>query len=472
MTALASETNEILGRYRPYPNYLDSGVEWLGELPAHWETRRLKTSLCRNDGGVWGDDFDNDGTIVLRSTEQTVGGDWQIDEPARRSLSATEKAGARLSVGDLLVTKSSGSELHIGKTTIVTPEVEALDCCFSNFMQRVRCKPSVHPWFVYYILNSGIGREQFVFGSNSTTGLANLNGGIIGNLWLGFPSFDEQRAIAAFLDRETARIDELVTEKQRLIELLAEKRTALISHVVTKGINPDAPMKDSGIDWLGQVPDHWRLKKLRFLADGGLENGLFKKKQFFGSGVRLVNVFDVYREDFLIDERTLERVEADAVETRRYAVEPGDIFFVRSSLKLEGVGKSACMLELSEPAVFECHLVRMQPRQNAIRSHFLINFLNSVPATNRLIALANQVTMTTIDQDKFKSLEVPVPPLEEQETIIELLSEQTRTFFALTSSVREAIDKLREYRSALISAAVTGKIDVRELVAEDTPCHQ
>ena len=252
-----------------------------------------------------------------------------------------------------------------------------------------------------------------------------------------------------------------MAKKRRLIELLAEKRTALISHAVIKGLNPDASMKDSGVDWLGQIPNHWSVKKLKFLADGGLENGLFKKKQFFGSGVRLVNVFDVYREDFLIDESTLERVEADAVETRRYAVECGDVFFVRSSLKLEGVGKSACMSKLSEPTVFECHLVRMRPNQNSVLSTFLINLLNSVPATHRLIALANQVTMTTIDQDKFKNLEVPVPPLREQEAIAERLSEHTRTYFALTSSVREAVERLREYRSALISAAVTGKINVR-----------
>src|SRR5690606_23061878 len=99
-----------------YTNMRESGVPWLGRVPTHWTMRRLKTNLSRNDGGVWGEDFDPDGTIVLRSTEQTVGGDWKIDDPARRALSASERAGALLAEGDLVITKSSGSEFHIGKT--------------------------------------------------------------------------------------------------------------------------------------------------------------------------------------------------------------------------------------------------------------------------------------------------------------------------------------------------------------------
>lgn len=168
-------------------------------------------------------------------------------------------------------------------------------------------------------------------------------------------------------------------------------------------------------------------------------------------------MFDVYRGDFSVDESTLERVEADELEARRYAVSPGDIFFVRSSLKLEGVGKSACMLELSEPAVFECHLVRLRPSLTAVLPRFLINFLNSTPATNRLIALANQVTMTTIDQDKFKSLEVPVPPLPEQRAIATFLDRETGRIDELIAKKQRLIELLAEKRTALISHAVTNR---------------
>jgi type I restriction enzyme S subunit len=124
-----------------YPKYKDSGVEWLGEVPAHWSIEPFKRQIERNDGGVWGDDPDGQGdTIVLRSTEQTVDGRWQLDDPAPRKLSETDINGSLLVESDLLMTKSSGSALHIGKTTLVTAEIAVLRCCYSNFMQRVRTR--------------------------------------------------------------------------------------------------------------------------------------------------------------------------------------------------------------------------------------------------------------------------------------------------------------------------------------------
>lgn len=223
--------------WRPYPEYRPSGVAWLGDVPAHWIVRRLKTCLARNDGGVWGDDFDPEGTIVLRSTEQSVGGDWKIEDPARRALSAFERAAALLAEGDLVITKSSGSELHIGKTSIVTAEVAALGCCFSNFMQRLRCDRRTAPGFVHYILNSPIGREQMVYGSNTSTGLANLNGGVFGNIIACWPPLPEQRAIAAFLDRKTWQIDAVAGAIDQAIKRLVEYRQAVISAAVTGKID-------------------------------------------------------------------------------------------------------------------------------------------------------------------------------------------------------------------------------------------
>ena len=141
---------------KEYPAYKDSGVEWLGDVPEEWTVKRLKTVLSRNDGGVWGEDFDDNGIIVLRSTEQTIDGEWCIEEPARRLLSHSEYAASRLRCGDLVVTKSSGSALHIGKTTLVTQEIEELNCCYSNFMQRLRVKSQNLPRFLYYIINGPI----------------------------------------------------------------------------------------------------------------------------------------------------------------------------------------------------------------------------------------------------------------------------------------------------------------------------
>lgn len=236
-----------------YGEYKDSGVEWLGQVPKHWDVYRFKWLIERNDGGVWGDDPDgiND-TIVLRSTEQTVDGCWQIDEPAKRKLTERDRVSALLEVGDLLLTKSSGSALHIGKTTLVDEDVADLGACYSNFMQRLRVRDLLCPKLAWYVLNNGLARVQLDLLSNSTTGLANLNGTIIGELLLAWPPKDEQVAITAFLDRETGKIDALIAEQEKLLRLLAEKRQATLSHAVTKGLNPDAPMKDSGVRGWGR----------------------------------------------------------------------------------------------------------------------------------------------------------------------------------------------------------------------------
>ena len=221
----------------PNAKMKDSGIEWLGKIPAHWEVKRTKMLLSRNEGGVWGKDFDDKGVVILRSTEQTIDGEWNIVEPAKRRITPSEYNTYRLMEGDLVVTKSSGSALHIGKTSIVTKDVEALNCCYSNFMQRLRVKQDIMPRYAWYVLNGEVGRKQFDYFSTTTTGLANLNGGIIGMVSLAFPSLLEQCAVITFLNRETARIDALIEKVEKSIILLREYRTSLISAAVTGKID-------------------------------------------------------------------------------------------------------------------------------------------------------------------------------------------------------------------------------------------
>ena len=211
----------------------DSGVEWLGEVPEHWEVARLKSHLSRNDSGVWGDNFSDTGTVVLRSTEQTVSGGWRINNPAKIELPPKDVESALLETGDLVVTKSSGSQIHIGKTSLVTSSIASLACCFSNFMQRLRVDGNILPVFIWYNLNSRIGREQLIFQSTTTTGLGNLNGTILANCWFSFPPLSEQTAIAKYLDKVTTDVDTAIDRTRRQVELLNEYRTRLIADVVT-----------------------------------------------------------------------------------------------------------------------------------------------------------------------------------------------------------------------------------------------
>lgn len=208
-----------------------------------------------------------------------------------------------------------------------------------------------------------------------------------------------------------------------------------------------------------QLPVHWNIAPLRYLLNEPLTNGLFKKREHWGSGLRIVNVFDVYIKGDVVQETSLERVSCDITEQKKYSAEHGDFFFVRSSLKLEGIGKSASVLNPTEPMVFECHLVRGRPNTDTVCPKYLSYILNSSYCRQSLISLANQVTMTTIDQEKFKSLKISYPDLHEQQTIAAFLDYKTAKIDALIAKKKALLDKLAEKRTALISHAVTKGLD-------------
>lgn len=224
--------------------------------------------------------------------------------------------------------------------------------------------------------------------------------------------------------------------------------------------------KDSGVEWLGEIPEHWQAKRLKYLLQGGLVNGLFKKKEQFGSGAKLVNVVDLYQDTYTVNFESLERVKAEQQEIEAYQVLPGDIFFVRSSLKLEGVGASACVSKVPEPTVFECHLVRVRPCQKWVLPKYLINYLNASLTRQRLVALAETTTMTTIAQPKLGTIEVVVPPLPEQQTIASFLDRETAKIDALIAKKERLIELLQEKRTAIISHAVTKGIDPTVLLKD------
>lgn len=445
-------------RFRRYPDYKDSGVEWLDEIPAHWGVKPVKAALVRNNSGVWGDDFDDDGTIVLRSTEQTVEGHWRIREPARRRLSAREAAAAKLSVGDLVVTKSSGSAHHIGKTSVVDARIAGLNCCYSNFMQCLRVSDEHVPQFFWYFMNCPVARGQLVFLSSTTTGLGNLNGSILGAIRLPTAPRDEQRAIADFLNRETAKIDALVTKKERLIELLHEKRIALITRAVTQGLDPHAPMKDSGVEWLGEIPAHWNVVALR-LACHSIETG--------GTpSVHSVNDQETGHVDWFTpgdfgDNLVLR---ASGRKLNHEAISLGEVkLFPAGSVFVVGIGATLGKVGLiEEPASCNQQVNILIPRPH-VDSVFLANVLLGLGDVLKM--MANSATLPILNQQQIGAIHIPIPPTREQRKIASAITTEIHRIGLIRSTARRTIDLLTEYRAALISAAITGKIDVRNEAA-------
>jgi len=210
-----------------------TGVIWIKNIPQEWNISRLKFHIVKNNSGIWGSDFSENGTFVLRSTEQNIDGSWNITLPARRNLSFLEKEQSILKKGDLLITKSSGSSSHIGKTSYVTDEIEAMECGFSNFMQRIRLRNTLYPKYIWFLFNNRVIRDQLVFYSNSTTGLGNLTGSIIGDLWIPYPDYSEQIKICNTLDEISNHYDKLIHTIKIEIQLCKEYLINMIADVVT-----------------------------------------------------------------------------------------------------------------------------------------------------------------------------------------------------------------------------------------------
>jgi len=440
-----------------YPKYEDSGVEWIREVAAHWAVNRFKHYVERNDGGAWGQDPDGESdTIVLRSTEQTVDGHWKLDDPAPRKLTQAEVEATLLAEGDLLVTKSSGSSLHIGKTTLVSADVAAMRCGFSNFMQRLRTSSMVDPRLAWYVLNNDLARLQFDLLSNSTTGLANLNATMIGQILLPVAPLPEQASIVAFLDRETAKIDHLVAEQERLIELLKEKRQAVISHAVTKGLNPGVPMKESGIEWLGQVPAHWEVKKLKQVSPQLTVGIVVEPSKFYSrEGVPALRSLNVRPGAISLDSMVF-ITEAGHEQHSKSRLNAGDLVAVRS-----GQPGTAAVVppELDGCNCIDLIIVR-KPLTGSV--HFLCWYLASDAALIQFTMGSGGAIQQHFNISTAAELTVPVPPPSEQLEIVGFVDVQTSKLDTLTAEAQRAIDLLQERRTALISAAVTGQIDVRE----------
>jgi len=424
------------------------------EYRVDWNQSRLKFALLRNDGGVWGEDFDEEGMVVLRSTEVAVDGEWRISDPAKRRLSLSEQQAGLLIEGDLLVTKSSGSENHLGKTAIVSKEVAALKAAFSNFMQRLRLTQGQEPRYFYYLLNSYVGREYLGCLGSTTTGLRNLSGGVLAELAVSGPPLEEQTQIAKFLDYETAKIDALIEKQQQLIALLKEKRQAVISHAVTKGLNPDAPMRDSGVEWLGEVPAHWTVPRIGYVARvfNGSTPSRAVPQYWVEEGVPWISSGKV-NED-IVEEPTSWISKQALVECSIELAPKGSVIV---GMIGQGKTRATCAMLGIESTINQNMAALVAGRE--LDSQYLYRMMTA--AYDDLRLLGRGANQPALNCDILRAYRIPLPPVDEQLAIaghvLEMFERTGRTM-ELADQQREL---LQERRTALISAAVTGKIDVR-----------
>ncbi|WP_421265672.1 restriction endonuclease subunit S [Aeromonas veronii] len=451
---VATAQQGLAGKYKPYPQYKDSGVEWLGVIPTHWSLHALKRTVSGCSNGIWGDEPNGeDDLIVLRVADfdrnkLTV----SEDKLTYRSISEKERKTRLLKKGDLLIEKSGGGEKTlVGCVVIFDKDYSAVT---SNFVAKMSPRKTYCSNFLRYAFSHLYAGRVNYPSIKQTTGIQNLDSDSYLMEHFCFPDSSEQQTIAAFLDNETARIDRLIAQQQRLIELLKEKRQSVISHAVTKGLNPNAPMKDSGIEWLGQVPEHWIVKPLRHL--GYCQNGINIGAEAFGSGYPFVSYGDA-----VLPETGSGLVQSTPEDRKRYSLLAGDVLFTRTSETIEEIGFASVCLKTIENASFAGFLIRFRPNSNDLDANYSKYYFSNQLLRAFFIKEMNLITRASLSQDLLKTMPVVLPPRTEQKAIAEVLDEKSKRFDRLQQLGEEQIKILQERRTALISAAVTGKIDLR-----------
>jgi type I restriction enzyme S subunit len=263
--------------------------------------------------------------------------------------------------------------------------------------------------------------------------------------------------IANYLDSKNDRIDKFIAKKQKLIELLEEQRQGIINEAITKGINSNAKMKPSNSDWLGNVPKHWEVKKLRFV--GNCQNGMNKDGEFFGSGFPFMSYSDVYKNEALPS--TLSGLAESTVADRKsYSVLEGDVFFTRTSETIEEIGFASTCTQSIDNATFSGFLIRFRPRPNILFPEFSKYYFRSNLIRKSFINNMNLITRASLSQDLVKNLPVLIPPISEQQEIVNYIQSETKRIDTAISRIEKEIEKVKELKQSLIAEVVTGKIKV------------
>lgn len=447
-------------RYKPYPSYKDSGVEWLGNLPEHWNTKRLKHLAALNPESL---SEDTDPTLEMLYVD--IGGVNSLGrivegEPLTFA-SAPSRARRLVRNGDVIVSTVRTYLRAIAPISDPDPRMVV-----STGFAVVRPQDGLTPDFAAYTLLAPYFVERVVANSKGVSFPA-ITETEMGTYELPMPSELEQHAIAAFLDRETAKIDALMTKKEKVIELLQEKRAALITQAVTKGLDPSVPMKDSGVEWLGDVPAHWELSPLkRFILPvaGAIKTGPFGSQllssDMAAGDIKVYNQRTVIDRDFDAGDNFVS--EDKFKQLANFVVHPGDILVTTRGT----IGRCAIVPDSADKGILHPCLMRIQFDTSEILNEFAILLIQDSALVRTQLALAsNATTIDVIYSETMREVIVPKPPVDEQGAIIAVVQRETDRINGLVQKIQYGIDRLKENRTALISAAVTGKIDVRGEVA-------
>lgn len=421
--------------YLRYSEMKDSGIEWLGEIPEHWGDIKLKylVNTLKGKNPKKTIDEKKNGFVPYLSVSVLRGNENKIKYGKVNKKTILVKKGDILIIWD----GSNSGEVIMSKIKgILSSTMNKI-----NIMSQINKK-----YFYYYLINS----EQYIKNNRTGMGIPHVNSEIFNNLFVLMPKLKEQKVIADFLDQETDRINKLIDKKERLIELLEEKRQAMISETVTKGLDPDVEMKDSGVEWLGKIPEHWSKVKGRYVLK--IVNGYSPQE------ISMINDgFDYFKVDDLN--------------------QAGDGFFLNGSKKkIKGeknkLIKPQIILIPKRGEAIYTNKVRIAKNECSFDTNIMglkskekneIEYLGYVLKTRKLDDVADVSSIPQINNKHINNLYIPIPPFDEQKNIIDYIKNKTKKLDSLINKIKAQISNLKEYRKTLITKAVTGKIDVIDL---------
>jgi type I restriction enzyme S subunit len=446
--------------FSAYPTYRDSGAAWIGRVPAPWGVRRLRFLADIRPSGVDKHSLEGELPVWLCNYVDVYKNNRITDALALMEATATPAEVERFSLraGDVLITKDSETPDDIAAAALVEASGAGAVCGYHVALLRP-VRGTINGAFLFWAFKAADTLAQCSMRAQGITRFG-LSAGAIADLLLTVPPAADQRAITTFLDRECGKIDALVAEQERLIALLKEKRQAVISHAVTKGLDPNAPMKDSGVDWLGQVPAHWAVTRVKAISSFLTSGPRGWSERIQDEGALFVQSGSL-GDDLSIDFQAANRVAVtDDAEASRTRLRQGDVLVCITGAKTGNVGFCATVME---DAYINQHLCLVRP-VSAINPGFLALALKS-HVGQRHFESAQYGLKQGLSLQDVADTPVALPPSTEQERVLTAVGRATTEVEALAAEAERAIALLKERRAALISAAVTGKIDVRGLAA-------
>ena len=436
----------------------DSGVSWIEKVPKHWKIIPFKAFYSLSKGlSITKADLVEKGLPVISygQIHSKINTGTKINDLLIRYVPESYLASNKSCIvneGDIIFADTSEDLEGCGNCIYIDRNIELFAGYHTIIARNIRKEKNK---YLSYLFQTDCWRIR-----------ANVNGvklfsipqKLLSTTDIILPPKEEQTRIANFLDKKCAEIDELIALQDQMIAQLATYKQAVITETVTKGLEPNVKMKDSGVEWIGEIPEHWNIVPLKFL--GRTQNGISKGGDYFGEGSPFVNYGDIYKNYFIGSNDASGLAKSTIEDQKSYSVLKGDIFFTRTSETIEEIGFSCACIETIKNATFSGFLIRFRPYPEVLYPLFSGFYFRSTMHRQYFVKEMNIVTRTSLGQDLLKGLPVLLPPLLEQQSIAQYLDQKCKEIDELISIKKEKIEQLKAYKKSVIYEYVTGKKQV------------